>query len=412
MKTSNDYRLTRYACYTMSFAAAATANISPLLFITFREMYNITYTMLGMLVVVHFAIQLLVDLVFTIFAKHFNMHKAVRLTPLIAFVGLIVYAVMPYIFPESAYLWILAGTLIFSSAAGLSEVLISPVIAAIPSDNPEREMSKAHSVYAWGVVSVVLVSTLVLSLIGTANWRYLGFIWAIVPLLSFIMFQNAKLPLMNAEISKNKEGSINTKYGLILCAGCILLGGAAECTMTQWVSGFIETALGIPKLVGDIFGVALFAVMLGTGRTLYAKFGKNIINTMLLGMAGAALCYVAAGLSLNPIIGLAGCVLTGIFTSMLWPGTLIYTGEKFPGAGVAVYALMAAGGDLGAAISPQIVGIAADKISVSDFAIKLSQTINITAEQIGMRAGILIAAVFPLLGIFLIIYMKKYFKRS
>lgn len=47
----------------------------------------------------------------------------------------------------------------FAASGGLAEVLISPVIAAIPSDRPESEMSKLHSVYAWGVVGVVFLST-------------------------------------------------------------------------------------------------------------------------------------------------------------------------------------------------------------------------------------------------------------
>lgn len=405
----NEYKLTKYACYTTSFAMSATANLSPLLFVTFREMYGVSYTLLGLLVAVHFAVQLLVDLIFTFFTKYFNIHKTVRLTPLISFAGLLVYAIMPSLFPEAAYIWILAGTLIFSAAAGLSEVLTSPVIAAIPSDNPESEMSKAHSVYAWGVVVVVLVSSLILSIAGTHNWKYLALFWSAVPLSAFIMFKRAKLPLMRAEISKETGKGNRKKFGLVLCVCCIFLGGAAECTMAQWVSGFIETSFGLPKLLGDVFGVALFAVMLGLGRSVYTKYGKNIANTMLYGMAGAAVCYVAASLSLNPVIGLTACVLTGLCTSMLWPGTLIYTGENYSGLGVAAYALMAAGGDFGASVAPELVGIAADKIGMSDFALRLSQGFGITAEQIGMRAGILIAAAFPLAGVIVIICMKRYF---
>lgn len=36
--------------------------------------------------------------------------------------------------------------------------------------------------------------------------------------------------------------------------------------------------------------------------------------------------------------------------------------------GVAVYALMAAGGDLGASIAPQALGIAVDKVSLTEWA--------------------------------------------
>jgi MFS family permease len=95
---------------------------------------------------------------------------------------------------------------------------------------------------------------------------------------------------------------------------------------------------------------------------------------------------------------------------MLWPGTIIYTGNKFPNMGLTVYALLAAGGDFGSAVAPQVMGIVADKVSASEFAIRLSQQLGITAEQIGIRAGVVISALFPLCGIVLMLVMKRYFE--
>ena len=61
---------------------------------------------------------------------------------------------------------------------------------------------------------------------------------------------------------------------------------------------------------------------------------------------GSFLCYLIAALSQNAIVGLIACAFTGFCVSMLWPGTLIYTAEVIPHTSVAVYALLAAGGDL------------------------------------------------------------------
>ena len=395
MLTSQNQKHVKSACYATNVSMSAVSNLSPLLFVTFREMYGISYTLLGLLVVINFATQLFIDLVFSFFAKYFNIHKTVKFTPIITIIGLIIYALMPKFFPQSAYLWICVGTVIFSVSAGLSEVLISPVIAALPSDNPEREMSKLHSIYAWGVVAVVIVSTLFLQLVGRENWCYLALLWTVVPLFAAIQFMRSSLPEMSvggAESSKNGGG----KLGLIMCVLCIFLGGAAECTMAQWVSGFIESALGIPKLIGDVFGVAMFAVTLGIGRTLYASRGKNIERVMLLGMIGAGVCYIVAAICPLPIVSLIACVMTGLCVSMLWPGTLIYAEERIHGLGVAAYALLAAGGDMGASVVPQLVGVVADLFGT---------------EEIGMRAGILAASVFPILGAVLLLCMKRYFKK-
>ena len=86
--------------------------------------------------------------------------------------------------------------------------------------------------------------------------------------------------------------------------------------------------------------------------------------------------------------------------------------EKYPGLGVEAYAIMAAGGDFGASVAPQMIGIVVDNVAVSSWALEMSSTIGITAEQIGMKTGILSASIFPILGIFLLIFMKHYFKKE
>ena len=405
------YKRTKLACYATNLSMSVVCNLSPLLFMTFREMYGISYTLLGFLVVVNYSTQLLVDLIFTVFERRFNIAAAVRVTPIVALFGLMLYAVMPSLFPQSAYLWLVLGTVIFSIAMGLCEVLISPVIAAIPAENPEREMSKLHAVYAWGVVGVVVISTLFLLLVGRENWRYLALFWCLLPLIASILFARAPLPRMEHGTTDG-QGASKLSVGILLCAACIFLGGASECTMAQWVSGYIENALAIPKVIGDIAGVALFAVMMGIGRTMYSKIGKNISRVMLCGMAGAFACYLVASLFGNPIVCLIGCVACGICVAMLWPGTLIWMGERFPTAGVAAYALMAAGGDFGASVAPQLVGVLADTVADSPVAQSLTLSLSLTAEQIGIRAGMLAASVFPLMGTILVLCMRRYFKKN
>ncbi len=145
------------------------AILSPILFVTFRDMYGISYTLLGLLVAVNFTVQLTVDIVFTFFLGYFNIHKTIRIMPFITFTGLVVYGFFPLVFPIYTYLFIMLGTVIFSISSGLNEVLASALIAAIPSKNPEKEMSKLHFSYAWGVVAVVIGSTLFLHIFGREN---------------------------------------------------------------------------------------------------------------------------------------------------------------------------------------------------------------------------------------------------
>jgi len=406
------FKITKYACYYTYLAMSSIFSLPPILFGTFRDMYGISYTLLGTLVLVNFCTQLAVDLIFTFFTKYFNVHKTLRVMPLLTTLGLLIYAFVPTLFPDHAYTGLLTGTVIFSVAAGLCEVLLSPTMAALPSDNPERDMSMLHSLYAWGVLSVVAISTAFLKVFGTENWMYLTLFWALLPVGSFALFCTSPLPDMELTHGASSGSASNRRFGMMLCVLCIFLGSAAENGMTNWISVFVESALHIPKALGDLLGLALFAILLGLVRTLYAKYGRNISAVLLGSMIGAAICYLVAGLSPAPVLSMIACVLTGLFTSMLWPGTLILMEEKFSNPGVTAYALMAAGGDFGGSVAPQLLGAIVDAVSASGWAGQLAAAHSLSAEQIGMKTGMLIAALFPIFGAALLVFIRKYFRKN
>ena len=406
------FKRVKLACYSANVSMSIVGNLSPLLFITFHSMYGISYTLLGLLVLINFVTQLIIDLIFSFFSYKFNIPMAVKLTPVLTLIGLTFFAAAPLIFPNNIYLGLALGTMIFSASSGFSEVLISPVIAAIPSENPERDMSKLHSIYAWGVVGVIIIGTLFLLCFGRESWQYLVLLFTIVPLLSVFLFAGAKLPHLDTPEKISGVVSMLKRKELWICVLCIFLGGACECTMAQWSSGYIETALGIPKVWGDIFGVALFGLMLGLGRTLYAKYGKNIERVLFFSAIGATLCYFTASISSVAIIGLIACALTGLCTAMMWPGSLIVAEKRFPTAGVFIFAMMAAGGDLGASVGPQMIGIVTDKIASSSFGLDLSLNLGITPEQVGMKCGMLIAMLFALSAVFAYLYVMKKWKNN
>lgn len=392
------YTRLKFACYTTNITMSVVGNISPLLFLTFRSLYGISYSLLGFLVLINFCTQLIIDLIFSFFSHKFNISLAVKATPALAVAGILIYSLYPFFFPDSVYIGLVIGTVVFSAAGGFCEVLISPVIAAIPSENPEREMSKLHSVYAWGVVGVVIFSTLFLLAFGQKSWQILSLVFTVIPLTSFILFSGCKIPEMNNTQSSTGAAEVFKNPGVWFCVMIIFFGGAAECTMAQWCSGYCEQALGLPKVWGDIFGTALFSVMLGLGRSLYAKVGKNISRVLLLGALGAFGCYLLSALCPSPIIGLFACALTGFCVSMLWPGSLIVASDRFPTGGVVIFALMAAGGDFGASVGPQLVGIITDASIKLPAVNALANSLALSPEQLGMKIGMLAGAVFPIAG--------------
>ena len=75
----NAYTRTKRACYFAYLAMSSVFSLPALLFVTFREMYGISYTLLGTLVLVNFCTQLGIDLVFTFFTKRFKNKKTISI---------------------------------------------------------------------------------------------------------------------------------------------------------------------------------------------------------------------------------------------------------------------------------------------------------------------------------------------
>lgn len=407
------YNRTRFACFSAYFTMSSVFCVPPILFVTFRELYGISYTLLGTLVLTNFCTQLLVDLIFTAFSKRFNYKIIVRVMPLVTSLGLVMYALLPTMFPQKAYLGLLLGTIVFSVASGLSEVLLSPTIAALPSENPQRDMSTLHSLYAFGVVTMVVVSTLFLKVFSFENWDYLIYFLAALPVFSALLFLFSPMPdFVSSESSASVSGTKKRTMGLVFCVLCIFFGSCAENVMSNWISSYMENALGVEKALGDILGVAMFAVLLGLARIFYARFGKKIFRVLLCGMIGASACYLVVAFSSNTYFAFAACILTGLCTSMLWPGSLIMMEENLPGMGVAAYALMAAGGDLGASAAPQLMGVVIDNVSASGFAKDMSISLGITAEQVGLKVGMFVSALFPIIGVVVLLFAIRYFQKN
>ncbi|MBQ8879626.1 MAG: MFS transporter [Clostridia bacterium] len=408
----NKFKRLKLACYSSNVSMATVSTLSPLLLLTFRETYGISYSLLGLLVLINFCTQLIVDTAFSVFSHKFNIPLAVKLIPVISLVGFVVYALSPVFFEgQTVFIGLAIGTVIFSAASGLAEVLISPIIAAIPSDDPDREMSKLHSVFAWGVVGIVLFSTAFLAIFGQNSWQWLVLALCSISVAGIILYSGVKIPDLQSDDRSGSSSSVLKNGTLWLCVLSIFLGGSAECVMSQWCSTYLEGALGISKVIGDIFGVAMFSLALGLGRSLYSAFGKNIMRVLIFGAIGATVCYITAAISNAALVGLIACALTGFFTSMLWPGNLIVVTDIHKGGGVMIFALMAAGGDLGASIGPQLVGVITDAVIGSDFGISLAADLSLSPEQLGLKVGLLVAALFPLILVFVLLLILRHHKR-
>lgn len=387
---SQDYNKTIRACFMSYIVQAIINNFVPLLFLTFEKEYDIPLSRIALLVTFNFGIQLLVDLlsagVIDKVGYRISMITALALCAL----GLVSLVVLPGFF-SNPWTGLLGAVMIYGAGGGLLEVLVSPVVEACPTENKEKAMSMLHSFYCWGHVGVVLISTVFFVLLGVDNWRILALFWALIPLYNMITF--FRVPI--APLIKEDEGiSFRTLIGkkvfwvfmiLMVCAG------AGEQAVSQWASAFAEEGLKVKKAVGDLAGPMFFAVMMGTSRALYGKYGEKIDLGKMMTYSGI-LCsasYILISLSPHPALGLIGCGICGLSVGIMWPGTFSMASASIRGGGTAMFAFLALAGDLGCSSGPTLVG----------------QVSGILGNNLKM--GILAAVLFPILFVISVRYLLR-----
>lgn len=390
------YKSTLLFCYLGYVTQSIVVNLAPLFFVIFRRDMGFSYTYLANLVLITFALQIVIDAAAIKFVSVIGFRTSALLSMICSFVGLVLLAIFPH-FSGFKYTLLIA-VLFYSAGGGLTEVVISPIVDALPSEAKEASMSLLHSFYSWGQVAVVLISTAVLHFIGESRWTILPLLWAVIPFVGFFGF--LKVPIIEPEKEEKtslSKGLLKSKL-FILTIVMMICSGAAEQVMSQWASLFCEQGLGVSKVVGDLFGPCLFAAFMGVGRTFYGIFGKgiNLRRSLTACSALTVLCYIAAVFSKSPVLALAGCSLCGLGVSLMWPGMLSLSSSKFPTGGPSMFAILALGGDVGCSIGPFLTGLVSDFVSSSQKATDVALSLGIGTDQPGLNAGILAGIIFPI----------------
>lgn len=396
MTATKNYKKTLIACYLGFITQAISANFAPLLFITFKNTYDISLEMIALIPMVFYLTQLLVDLGATKFADIIGYRACVVASQVVSAAGLVLMAFLPDIMPNP-FVGILISVVFYAIGSGLIEVLVSPIVEACPFENKAGVMGLLHSFYCWGAVGVILGSTVFFAIFGTDCWKILTLIWAIVPLLNTFNFISCPIERL---VDDGEGMSIRRLLRLPLFWLMIMLmicAGASEVTMAQWASAFTESALGVSKAVGDLAGPCLFAIFMGIARVFYGKLSEKLdLAKVMLGCGAlCVVCYLLASLSPLSSIGLIGCALCGLSVGIMWPGTISISSQKCPKGGTAMFAFLALAGDLGATVSPAMVGGIADAVGGD------------------LKTGLLFATTFPVILIIgLIILIKRIGKAS
>lgn len=390
MRIRNNYRHTIAASYIGYITQAVVNNFAPLLFMTFHNTYGISLEKIGLLVTINFGTQLLVDLISAKYVDRIGYRTAIVAAHIFAAAGLIGLGFLPEIFSDP-YPGICLAVILYAIGGGLTEVLISPIVEACPTDDKSAAMSLLHSFYCWGSVLVVLLSTILFAVFGMDSWKMIACFWAVIPIFNAFYFSQVPIASLVEDGESMSISELFRSKTFWILALLMVCAGASELSMSQWASAFAESGLHVSKAAGDLAGPCFFAILMGVSRIFHAKYAEKLELSKYMGLC-AILCiasYLLAAFSPIALLSLLGCGICGFSVGVMWPGTFSLATAKCPRGGTAMFALLALAGDTGCSLGPTVVGFVS------------------AALNDNLKAGLLSAAVFPCLLLFGLFLCKK-----
>ena len=390
------YKYTALCCYFGMITQAIVNNLAPLLFIIFKDSFGVSDEQLGRLILFNFGTQIAADLIAAKYCDKIGFRASTVIAHVFCVLGLIGMCVLPKMF-DSAYTGLCIAAVLYAIGGGIIEVVISPIIESLPGDQKTRAMSLAHSFYCWGQMAVVAFTTLAVWAFGKEIWWVFPLAWALIPALNLIACTKVPMmPTVSEEVRTPLKVLLKSKPFII---GMLMMicSGSSELSMSQWSSLFVEETLGVSKLMGDLLGPCMFALTMALGRVYFGINGDrlNLERMLMYSSAFCVACYLLA--VFVPALTLLGCALCGLSVAIMWPGTLSNGARRFPLAGTAMFGLYAVCGDIGCSVGPWLAGLTSDLVKKSDRLIAIGQSIGWSQEAVGLRSGLMVASVFPLM---------------
>ncbi len=381
---NSKYSSTLKCAYLGYVTQAIGINLAPLLFSLFAERYGLNVSKLTFLITLCFASQMGIDAFGGVIINKLGYRNCAVFAHAFSFLGLVFLATLPEVF--SPYPALVFAISVLAVGSGLTEIIISPLVNALPLENKQSSMSLLHSFYCWGHLAVIVITTLLLKILPQDAWMVLPFIWSTIPAVNAIAFK--KVPIAEQTEEKSSYKNFIKSNFFIPFMLCMICAGSVEQVVAQWGSFFTETELGFSKTVGDLVGICGFALLMALSRTFYGIKGEKINLSKFISVSciGLVLGLLLIKFSCVKELSLLGLALCGLCTGILWPGLLSLADKKTVNGGPAMFSLMALGGDVGCLLGPTLVGF--------------------LSENLNFKTGIFISSLYPALLFIFVLYIS------
>lgn len=234
----------------------------------------------------------------------------------------------------SSVLTLSFALVILGLGSGMLDMVLSPVIGALNTDNRSGSMNFLHSMYCTGAVLTTLIVQLGL------GWRTSCLILAAPPVVICASFSFQGFPSIT-EVGVTQvptRGLLKQRWFLVALAA-IFLGGSAEMGLAQWLPTYCEETLGYPHWLGGL-ALTLFSVAMALGRICTGYIGNRVspYNVLITSCLISFFLFLLSSF-LPKHLALSAAILVGMTGSPMWPTVMAVTADRFPGGGATMCVL-------------------------------------------------------------------------
>lgn len=254
---------------------------------------------------------------------------------------------------------LLVTVFVVGLGAGMLDMILSPVVAAL---NPERRtaaMNWLHSFYPVGAVVTIFIGTLALAF--GVGWRAVCLVSVVLPLGLTVAFLPLRFPDLVTDHGRTSMRELCGQVWFLAALAAIFLAGAIELGMAQWLPAYAETSLGFsPTVAGS--ALLAFSIAMAVGRMAVGMLeaSANAYTIMFVGGVLSGVLFLLGAFLENPTWALVACIAAGFTGTSLWPTMLAVAADRYPDGGASMFAALAAFGNAGGIFMPWIIGYVGD----------------------------------------------------
>jgi MFS family permease len=239
-------RLLTMLCYLAMMALSIAINLLPVFLTTLSRMYGgeagLTMEELGRLGAISVG-GLVVGIVLAgPLADRWGAKPFVQAGNAMVAAGLVAAAFAP------DYGRLCLALFVLGLGAGVLDMVLSPVVAALNVERRAVAMNWLHSFYCVGAVVTILAGTVVLQV----GWGWRAGCLLLLPLPAGLLAAFAPLhfPSLHVAGGRRPMRRLLRRKWFLAALAAIFLGGATELGMSQWLPAYAEKSLGYATWVG------------------------------------------------------------------------------------------------------------------------------------------------------------------